>query len=218
MASKKIIGIIGGTHFDAHLGVDIFRQYGLETVGAGISDTPEEATSLQVLSPLKLHRLVVNRMLEMKRNLGIETVCIYCNSMSTAIESEEAALETGMRVVTPLEVYRMGADQYRRIGLIAANCQSLGGIEKVIQEQNEAAQVIGAAMLEIAIEIEKKTDPRQIVRSLGIVHLIRFFEAADVDVLILGCTHFPILQSTLEGLTSLPILNPAAEMVRLCQM
>ena len=218
MASKKPIGIIGGTHFDAHLGVDIFRQHGLETVGAGISDTPEEATALQVLSPLKLHRLVVNQMLEMKRNLGIETVCIYCNSMSTAIESESAALETGMRVVTPLEVYRMGADQYRRIGLIAANCQSLGGIEKVIQEQNEATQVIGAAMLQIAIEIEKKTDPRQIVRSLGIVHLIRFFEAADVDVLILGCTHFPILQSTLEGLTSLPILNPAAEMVRLCQM
>ena len=166
---------------------------------------------------LKLQRLVINRMLALKKEHGLDTICIYCNSMSTAIDLTDVAAETGLKIVTPLEVYRLAADQYRTIGLMAANCQSLAGIEKVIQEQNEAAQVIGAAMLEIAIEIEQKTDPRQIVRSLGLVNLIRFFEAADVEVLVLGCTHFPYLQSTLEGLTSLPILNPAAEMVRLCQ-
>lgn len=212
------IGIIGGTHFDAQLGVELFKQQGVETIGAGISDTPEEATALQILSPLKLHRLVVNQMLLFKKDYGIHTVCIYCNSMSTAIYPKEAAEETGMKVVTPLDVYQEIADQYRTIGLMAANCQSLGGIEKVIQEQNQAAQVIGAAMLQIAIEIEKGTDPRFILKSLGLLHLIRFFEGTEVDVLILGCTHFPALESTLKGLTSIPIVNPGKEMVRLCQI
>lgn len=213
----SIIGIIGGTHFDAQLGVDLFREQGVETVGAGISETPEEATALQILSPLKLHRLVVNQMLLFKKAYGIKTVCIYCNSMSTAIDPQGAAEETGMKVITPLDVYREIADQYRTIGLMAANCQSLGGIEKVIQEQNHAAHVIGAAMLQIAVEIERGTDPRFIMKSLGLFHLIRFFEGAEVDVLILGCTHFPALESTLKGLTSLPIVNPGKEMVRLCQ-
>ncbi len=212
------IGIIGGTHFDAQLGVDLFRQQGIESIGAGISETPEEATALQILSPLKLHRLVINQMLQFKENYGIHTVCIYCNSMSTAIHPKEAAMETGMKVITPLDVYRQIAEQYRTIGLMAANCQSLGGIEKVIQEQNHAAQVVGAAMLQIAVEIEKGTDPRFIMKSLGLLHLIRFFEGAEVDVLILGCTHFPALESTLTGLTSLPIVNPGKEMVRLCQL
>lgn len=211
-----MIGIIGGTHFDAQLGMDLFKAHGIDTIGAGISETPEEATALQILSPLKLHRLVVNQMLSFKREYGIHTVCIYCNSMSTAINPQEAAEEAGMKVVTPLEVYREIADQYRTIGLLAANCQSLGGIEKVIQEQNHAAHVIGAAMLQIAIEIEKGTDPRFIIKSLELLHLIRFFEGAEVDVLILGCTHFPALESTLTGLTSLPIVNPGKEMVRLC--
>lgn len=211
------IGIIGGTHFDAQLGVDLFREQGVETIGAGISETPEEATALQILSPLKLHRLVVNQMLLFKKEHGIHTVCLYCNSMSTAIDPQGAAEETGMKVITPLEVYREIADQYRTIGLLAANCQSLGGIEKVIQEQNHGAHVIGAAMLQIAVEIEKGTDPRFIMKSLGLLHLIRFFEGAEVDVLILGCTHFPALESTLKGLTSLPIVNPGKEMVRLCQ-
>jgi len=215
--SPHHIAVIGGTHYDAQIGVDIFRHYGVETIGVGISHTPEEATLLQIVSPLKLQRMVVNQMLLLKETEGVDTVCLYCNSLSTAIDPEGAALETGLRVVTPLDVYRMSADSYRTIGLMAANCQSLGGIEKVIQKQNEAVQVIGTAMLQIAIEIEKGTDARQIVRSLGLVNLIRFYEAANVDVLILGCTHFPYLQSTLEGLTSLPILNPAAEMIRLCQ-
>ena len=212
------VGIIGGTRFDANLGMALFKQQGVETIGAGISETPEEATSLQILSPVKLHRLVVNQMLSLKKEYDIKTVCIYCNSMSTAINPKEAAEETGMKIVTPLDVYRQIADQYRTIGLMAANCQSLGGIEKVIQEQNHAAQVIGTAMLQIAIEIEKGTDPRFIMKSLGLLHLVRFFESADVDVLILGCTHFPALESTLTGLTSLPIVNPGKEMVHLCRL
>ena len=214
--SVKPIGIIGGTHFDAQLGVAFFRQYGMETVGAGISATPEEAASLQMLYPFRLQQMVVQQMKEMRLQ-GIQTICIYCNSMSTAIHSKEAGEEAGVRVVTPLDVYRQTAHRYSRLGVLAANCQSLGGIEKVIQEQNEKAHVIGTAMLQLAIEIEKETDPRFIIKSLGLLHLIRFYEAAEVDVLILGCTHFPYLQKTLEGLTDLHLINPAKEMVQLCQ-
>ncbi|MEN1761541.1 aspartate/glutamate racemase family protein [Anoxynatronum sibiricum] len=211
------VGLIGGTHFDAHLGEVFFQQQGVPTIAIGISDTPEEASALQILSPIKLHRLVVTEMNRLKQDHGIQTVCLYCNSLSAAIDPPAAAKETGLRVITPLDVYRLGADRYRRIGLMAANCQSLGGIEKVILTQNEAAQVIGAAMLEIAVEIEKGTDPREILRSFGLLQLVRFFEAAAVEVLILGCTHFPYLKASLEGVTAIPLLDPAAEMVRLCQ-
>ncbi|SMP65784.1 aspartate/glutamate racemase family protein [Anoxynatronum buryatiense] len=214
---NRPVGIIGGTHFDARLGEAFFQQQGVTTVARGISDTPEEASALQILSPFKLHRMVVNELNRLKQDHDIHTVCLYCNSLSAAIDPAAAAEETGLRVITPLDVYRLGADRYRRMGLMAANCQSLGGIEKVILTQNEAAQVIGAAMLEIAVEIEKGTDPREILRSFGLLQLVRFFEAAAVEVLILGCTHFPYLKASLEGVTAIPLLDPAAEMVWLCQ-
>jgi glutamate racemase len=216
MAQHRLIGIIGGTPTDAQMGVEVFHKHGLQATGIGISDTPEEQTELQVLYPDKLQELVINHMLRMKNEQGIHTVCIYCNSMSAAINTDFVAMKTGMKVVTPLDVYRTKAQNYQHIGLMAANCQSLAGIEKVIKEENESADIIGFSMLQIAIEIERKTDPRQIIRSLGIVHITRFFEAADVEVLILGCTHFPYLQDSLKGLTRIPILNPAEEMVRLC--
>lgn len=209
------VGVIGGTHVDSQMGMDFFQQRGFKTVGIGISDSPEEATTLQVLHPLKLQRLVTREIFQMKQEHDIASVCIYCNSLSAAINIEELREETGTRVVTPLDVYRKTAHLFDRLGLLAANCQSLRGIEKVILEANEATQVVGTAVLQLVIEIEKGTDPENIIKEQGIVHLLRFFEAAGVSALILGCTHFPYLQKPIESTTSLRIIDPSEEMLQL---
>ncbi len=211
------VGIIGGTPVDAQMGVHYFRLQGVESVGIGISDSPEEATTLQVLHPLKLQRLVVDEVLRMKQKHQIASVCIYCNSLSAAINTVEVAEETGIQIVTPLDVYRQTAHLYEKVGLLAANCQSLRGIEKAFKESNDTVQIIGTATLSLVTAIENNTDPELILQEQGLIHLLRFFEASGVSALILGCTHFPYLQKVIESNTSLRIIDPSAEMVNLVQ-
>ncbi len=215
MTSFKKIGVLGATPCDASMGVEAFHPYGLEGLGVSISDTPEEATALQVCSPRKLQQMVVETIQRLHRNSPVEAVCLYCNSLSTAIHPSEVASETGLSVFTHLDAYRRYAALYGRIGLMAANCQSLAGIEKVLLEKNQAARVIGAAMLEIVVAIEQKLPPDTIVSSLRLPQLLSFFEAGKADVIILGCTHFPFLASSLQQHTTLPLLDPTEEMARL---
>lgn len=209
------IGIIGGTHVDAQMGIHYFKEQGLQPVGIGISHTPEEATTLQVLHPFKLQRLVVKEVLRMKKEQQVNTICIYCNSLSAAIRVEEVEEETKLPIVTPLDVYRKTAGQFQKVGLLAANCQSLRGIERIIHESNESAQVVGTALLQLVIHIETGALPTVIFKEQGLLPLLRFFETVGVSSLILGCTHFPYLQDVLAAHTSLPIIDPAEEMLRL---
>ncbi|SDY97925.1 aspartate/glutamate racemase family protein [Tindallia californiensis] len=211
--TDHLIGIIGGTPVDAHMGVTFFQQRGVKTIGVGLSASPEEATLLQVLYPLKLQRLITREILLMKQTHRISKVCIFCNSLSAAINLEELQTETGLRIITPLNVYQQTAHLYDKVGLLAANCQSLRGIENVIMEARETTQVVGTALLQLVIAIEKATPPETIMQEQGLFHLLKFFETIGVPALILGCTHFPYLKKSLESHTFLEIIDPAEEML-----
>ena len=133
----------------------------------------------------------------------------YCNSLSAAVDMDKLAIGEDVRIITPHSAYKTIANEYKSIGVLTANNQSSAGIEKVILNANPECNVIGIAILQLAIEIEKATPAELIVEQFGLKSILDFYDKMKVDVIILGCTHFPYLYDELKLHSAIPILDPA---------
>ena len=143
---------------------------------------------------------------------GIEDFFIYCNSLSGAFDFEPYAAEKGVKVYTPLQIYRNLGKRFSRVGVIAANNLSTYNIEKALMETNPDIYVIGSGNMAIVSAIEDGQAPEDIVKNCGIEHMIRYIEACGCEALLLGCTHFPYLKEEIRGICRIPIIDPADEM------
>lgn len=206
--NNRIVGVIAGTPVDTRMGVDFMESKGISAAGYPVSATPEEQSALQILSPQKLTEKVREVLREIKGR-GIDTVMVYCNSMSAAVDMEKLALEEEMKIITPFTAYRRIAAECSLVGLMAANNQSAAGIERVLQRVNPKCDVLGIGALPLVVEIEKGTAPNEIVEKFSLKNIMEFFTANRVGVIILGCTHFPYLHRELEKLTDRRIVDPA---------
>ena len=156
----------------------------------------------------------VRSVLEGVREQGCRRVLVYCNSLSAAVEFELLAEETGLRIVTPLQVYRDLAPCFRRLGLIAANAQGLAGIERTLYGTNPSLELLGACLLPVVLAIESGEAPEALVERHRLPELAEWFRGCGMEALVLGCTHFPYFKASLAERTSLPLLDPAEDMVR----
>jgi glutamate racemase len=207
------IAIIAGTPVDTKLGVNFLISKGVQAFGYPISSTPEEQSALQILSAETLTEQVRSRIKEIK-NDGFETVVIYCNSMSAAVNMDKLSSQEDINIITPYNAYRQIAKKYNLIGLMTANNQSAAGIEKVIQTENPNCNVLGMSILPLVIEIEKDTSSDKIIEKFSLKKLLEFYINNKVEAILLGCTHFPCLKKELEKLTCIPIIDPAELMFK----
>ena len=205
---NKRVAVIAGTPVDTKMGIDFLASKGLSASGYPVSLTPEEQSALQILSPIKLTEEVRNILRRIKGE-GIETVMVYCNSMSAAVDMDKLAAEENVNIITPFTAYRKIAAEYDLVGLMAANNQSAAGIEKVLQNENPQCNVFGLGALPLVVEIEKGTLPEKIVEKFSLKSIIEFFNENRVEAIILGCTHFPYFHGELEKLTDTIIIDPA---------
>jgi glutamate racemase len=205
---NKSVAVIAGTPVDTKMGVDFLLSKGLAASGFPVSSTPEEQSALQILSPQKLTDQVREILRRIKAE-SCETVMVYCNSMSAAVDMDRLAAEEKMNIVTPFTAYRKIASEYSLVGLMAANNQSAAGIERVLQGENPQCDVLGLGALPLVVEIEKGTPPEEIVEKFSLNNIMEFFTDNRVGVIILGCTHFPYFHRELEKLTGIPIVDPA---------
>ena len=208
------IGVIAGTPVDTKMGVDYVLSKGCAAIGRFCSKNPEEQTAMQVFHPQELAQLVVKLGREMLQE-GADSILIYCNSMTGAIDMEYVRTQLKVKVVTPLDVYKECAGNFHRLSVIAANGQSLAAIEKVINDANPECCVFGAGILPLVIAIETGESPKKIYTRLKIEDLIASFAAMDCDALILGCTHFPYLLGEIEKNATMPVINPSDRMIEL---
>ena len=118
-----------------------------------------------------------------------------------------------MKIVTPLDVYRDLAPRYERLAFIAANAQGLAGIERVLLAANPALDTLSAAALPAVLAIERGEDPDLLVEHYHLAELADWFAACGMEALLLGCTHFPYFKDALARRTSLPLIDPAQEML-----
>lgn len=207
MKDKKI-GIIAGTVVDTQMGIEFFRKKGVNVLGYSVSKTPEEQSKLQILSSVELTSIVRDIIKKIK-NEDIDTIIVYCNSMSAAVDMEKLAKEEDIKIITPHNVYKKIASNFKNIGVLSANNQSAAGIERIIQRENSQCNVIGMGILPLVIEIEKGEEPKDIVDKFALKNVIDFYNCIKVEGVILGCTHFSYIFNELEKYSDLPIIDPA---------
>lgn len=208
------IAVLAGTPVDTQMGVDVLGSRGLTGAAFPLAEDPREQTAFQHAAQEDKHRAVLG-VLERARAAGCRRAFVYCNSLSGAVDFRPLAAETGMRIVTPLDVYRRLAPRYGTLAVIAANAPGLSGIERVLLEANPALDLLGVGLLPAVESVEAGAAPAEIVERHHLPELAAWFRLCGAEALLLGCTHFPYFKAALAERTDLPLLDPAEEMVRL---
>lgn len=211
---EQPIAVLAGTPVDTQMGVDILTRKGLRGLAFPLSRDPREQTAFQISSQEKKESAVLE-ILRRAQEQGCEKALIYCNSLSAAVDFATVQKTAGLRIVTPMDVYRLLAGNYQRLGFMAANAQGLAGIERVLLEANPGLDLLGAAALPVVLAIETGERPEAIVERCHLARLADWFCSCGMEALLLGCTHFPYIKEAFSRVSELPLIDPAEEMVRL---
>lgn len=213
MSYKEPIAVLAGTPVDTQMGVDVLAAVGLTGLAFPLAETPRQQTAFQISSSAEKNTKTLAVLREAMAQ-GCRKAFVYCNSLSASVDFFLLAQETGMRIVTPLEVYQALAPQYRSLGLIAANAQGLAGIERTLYQANPELDLLGACLLPVVLSIEAGEEPTQLVEHHRLSELVSWFQQCGMEALVLGCTHFPYFKEALAARTSLPLIDPAEEMIK----
>lgn len=208
------IAVVAGTPVDTRMGADLMRAKGAEALGFPVSRTPEEQTVFQT-GAQTVREAVVGAIFDEIRAQGLERVLLYCNSLSSTIDAHALADARGLRVWTPMDVYGEIAKQYRRVGVLAANCQGAAGVERAMVNASPETVVLGAANLALVQGVEAGRPPEELAEACGLTEALGFFERNGAQAVVLGCTHFPYVKEALERRTALPVLDPADRLAEL---
>ena len=208
------IAVIAGTPVDTQMGIDLIKNHGGEAAGFPVSRTPEEQTAFQVGSP-SAREAAVGSILKQIREAGMERVLLYCNSLSAAVDAHALARERGLRIWTPMDVYGEVARRYRRVGVLAANCQGAAGVERAMVNASPGILVFGAANLALVQGVEAGRPPEELAETCGLTEALQFFRHNGAEAVVLGCTHFPYVKKALQARTGLPVLDPAERLADL---
>ena len=149
------------------------------------------------------------------RTKDVKAIVIACNTAS-ALALETVQQETDIPVIGVIEPGARAAVRETRNG-----CIGVAGTEatirsetytKVIKRLRPDAQVIGKACPLFVPLVEEGFAKHHITEEVIDIYLSQMKET-DIDTMILGCTHYPLLRSTIgqimgEGVT---LVNPAYE-------
>ena len=211
------IAVLAGTPVDTQMGMDVLHSAGLHGLAFPLANDPWEQTAFQISSSEE-KRNKVRSVLRNAQTQGCRNVLVYCNSLSASVDFPPLAEETGLHIVTPLDVYRQLAAQYRRLALIAANAQGLAGIERTLLSANPNLELRSAGLLPVVLSIESGMPPEELVTSHQLDTLAAWFADCGAEALILGCTHFPYFKAALSQRTALPLIDPTEEMLQLLKI
>ncbi len=152
------------------------------------------------------------------RTQEVKAIVVACNTASAyALEDIRKELDIPIiGVVKPGARVAGNTTRNGRIGVIGTEATVSSGIyTQFLQEQNPDIQVIGKACPLFVPLVEEGWLKDPVTVEVATRYLKELMDQ-DIDTLILGCTHYPLLRSTLreivgEGVT---LVNPAYETAR----
>lgn len=210
------VAVFAGTMTDTEMGSDLLIKNNYETILYPISKNPREQSKLQFYSVEELTNIVKEKIEDAKEK-GVEKIFIYCNSLSASLNLEYLRETTKIQIITPLDVYKNLDKKYSNVAILAANSKSAFIIDRTICE-NEFRNTIAIGNLILVEAIEDGLDPKEIIKILALDKLVDYFneiKREELDLIILGCTHFPYIQEELEKISKIEILDPAAKMLEM---
>jgi len=145
----------------------------------------------------------------------VKAIVVACNTVS-AYALEEVRNEVKVPiigVVKPGAFVAANATKNQKIGVIGTEGTVKSGLYvKMIQEKNPNVQVFQkpCPLFVPLVEEGLWKDP---ITSLVVERYLNEMKAADVDTLIMGCTHYPLLKDTIQETmgNQVRLINPAYE-------
>lgn len=145
----------------------------------------------------------------------VKAIVVACNTATSyALDVLKEKLDIPIiGVVRPGAVTAVNATKNKRIGIIATEGTIGSGIyPKVIHEYDPEIQVVQKACpLFVSLVEEGWTDDP--VTDEVARRYLKSLQTSDVDTLVLGCTHYPLLRKTIGRLVGdgVTLVNPAYE-------
>lgn len=149
------------------------------------------------------------------KNEGVKAIVIACNTAS-AYALEEIKDEIGLPiigVVKPGARTAVSVTKNKKIGIIGTEGTINSGLyTKVIKESDPSIEVVGKACPLFVSLVEEGWLHDDITDQIAARYL-EDLKKADVDTLVLGCTHYPLLRSTVSRIMGegVELVNPAYE-------
>lgn len=212
----KTLAIVADTAVDTAMGAAFFHARGYETLSFPTARTAEACAAF-FRQPPEAVRAHVAGLLRQAIASGAEAVVVYANTLCANVDMEQLGRELSIPVFTPFQVYRQLGTRYRSLAVWAASAEALVGIEGCLKARAPGLQMQGYCRLALAAQIEAGLSPSAIAEAGGLAELARVAARSGAEAILLGCTHFPYLLPALEGLTSLPVIDPAEELLRLVE-
>ncbi len=208
------VAVLAGTPVDTQMGAEVLRAHGVTPMLFPLSKTPPEQAYFQV-QPQEEKQARVRGILKEAMERGCGSAFVYCNSLSGSVDFPPLSEELGLRIVTPMDAYGSIAEKHRKLAVIAYSAQAMVGQDRAMMRANPDIILMTAGVSRVAIDIEAGYPPEEILRRNHLDLLLRYFEACGCEALVLGCTHFPYVSGALRKSTTLPLIDPAEDMVRL---
>src|SRR5215472_16575400 len=131
---------------------------------------------------------------------GVKAIIIACNTVS-AVAPERLRVELDLPVLGVIEPgarAAVAATRTGRIGVLAtAGTIASGAYPRAVAQESTRAEVVGQpAPLLVSLAEEGWTEGE--VPRLAVRRYLEPLARANVDVVVLGCTHYPLLRTTIE--------------------
>lgn len=152
------------------------------------------------------------RFLETK---GVKAIVIACNTAS-ALALDVVSQETNVPIIGVVEPgarAALEATETKKIGVIGTEATIRSAMyEKIIQGIDAETTVIGKACPLFVPLVEEGFAKHKVTEEIIDYYLASFMET-DIDSLILGCTHYPLLRSKIRQYVGdqICLVNPAYE-------
>lgn len=210
---EAIVGVVAGTPIDTQMGIEFLLENEVKSAGYPISKNAKEQSKLQLLSKETLYKEVV-KTIEKAKSDGRNIIFLYCNSLSAAIDMEKVSKETNISIVTPFSAYTDFGREYSSLLVLAANGQSCGKIESILEESNNNIKIWSISALPLVEEIETGNLNSVIFKHLNLELILKWAQLNEIEGIILGCTHFSYISKSFREKTTIPILDPAEKMLQ----
>ncbi len=145
----------------------------------------------------------------------VKAIVIACNTASAlALDTVRGEFDVPiLGVVFPGARAAVKATQNQKIGVVGTDATVRSGMyTKIIQEMDPGIQVIEKACPLFVPLVEEGFKEHVVTREV-IEYYLEPLRATDIDAMILGCTHYPLLRSKIRAYMGedIQIVNPAYE-------
>ncbi|MCR5666346.1 MAG: glutamate racemase [Eubacterium sp.] len=159
-----------------------------------------------------------NQIIRFLKTKGVKAVVIACNTASAyALDDIQKELDIPiLGVIKPGAKVAAETTQNNKIGVIGTEATIRSEIYATyIKKHNPNAEVMGKACPLFVSLVEEGWLKDSITVQVAERYLEPFMQSG-VDTLIMGCTHYPLLRSTLRGVLGerVNLVNPAYETAR----